>query len=474
VIPYQLPLLLWIPIGTLIMMQRNSARGVVLNYLLATMILPAGVSINLSMLPAINSTSAATIAAILGTVLFHPQAIISFRLRWFDVLVGVLLCFAVTTSVVNGFGVYDGLSNAFADVLFAFATLFILRMHITTPQRLRSALLVLVWCSVAYLPFVIYEFRMSPQIHRMLYGYFQHVFAQHYRFGFWRPTVCFPHGLVLGRFYALTAFLALMPLRGVLARQVPFGQWLFLAPGLGLLLSVSFGPWLLFVLFCGSYMLFKRRPRVLMVAPAVAFFLLALTFAGQNALHWTVGLAANVSAERAESLKYRLDAIEEYRSNIVSRPVFGWGGWGNGRIAGRATDSAFLIRSLSRGLVGAGILYLYYVLYLRAAVDACRRARGTPIENDLAAIVCIVAWAIALESIDQGMGVGVGECMAAGVALQGYLKANPNAFKKRVSSTRRGTAEPPPPYGRRPVHAARMAYRARSAEGGESAPGAET
>ena len=59
---------------------------------------------------------------------------------------------------------------------------------------------------------------MSPQIHRTLYGYFQHVFVQFERGGYWRPVVCFNHALDLGRFFAFAAFLAALPMRKELAR----------------------------------------------------------------------------------------------------------------------------------------------------------------------------------------------------------------------------------------------------------------
>ncbi len=62
---------------------------------------------------------------------------------------------------------------------------------------------------VAYLPFVWYEIRMSPQLHTMLYGFFQHTFGQHLRYGGFRPIVFMQHGLMVGLWMAAASLAGL-------------------------------------------------------------------------------------------------------------------------------------------------------------------------------------------------------------------------------------------------------------------------
>lgn len=42
---------------------------------------------------------------------------------------------------------------------------------------------------------MLYEVRLSPQLHRIFYGYFPHSFAQQVRGGGFRPVVFLQHGL---------------------------------------------------------------------------------------------------------------------------------------------------------------------------------------------------------------------------------------------------------------------------------------
>ncbi len=469
-IPFELALVGWLVFGTLLMIQRDNAKALTLNYVLANMILPSAVEIDVPILPALNKTSVVIASGFIGTIIFHPQVFNRLRLRWFDLLVPLVFCCTIMTSVRNGFGLYDGLSNMLDDLVYTAFGYALMRMHISSPRALRSMLTTTVWCSVAYVPFALWEFRMSPQIHSTLYGYFQHVFAQHYRNGLWRPVVCFSHALALGRFFALCAFLALFPLRKHLARQMPFGQWAFLAPLLGVVISMSFSPMLLFAGYSGMYILCTRMKAVWInwAFPIVAYVFIAMIFLGSNPLSWTVDLFASISVERAESLQYRIDALEEYRENIVQKPIFGWGGWGSGRITGRATDSAILIRSLSKGIFGACLMYAFYFFHIAVAQDLARRTRGTPIGPECLAMAVVIPLAISLNSIDQGMGPQVGFMMAAAISLQvAVRRAGPLAF-----ATRRQQNVVAPVAMHRPARAVRMTLRAREArnKGDESWP----
>lgn len=470
-IPYQLAILSWLVIGTLIMMQRDGARAVTLNFMLAVMVLPSGVAIDLPVIPGLYKTSVALVSALIGTILFHPHVISRLRFRWYDALILVIFAFTILTSLTNGYGLYDGISSFIDDFLYIAVLFSLFRMHVATPRDLRSMLLTFVWCSVFYLPFAVWEFRMSPQIHTTLYGFFQHVFAQHYRYGFWRPVVCFHHALSLGRFFAFCAFLAMLPLRNALARQVPFGRWVFLAPLLGTFLSMSFSPVLMFFAYSGLYLVCRKGKFLwaIYVAPVLAYIVVTLIFLGMNPMNLAVDFFAAISENRAASLQYRIDAWEEYRENIVQNPVFGWGGWGAGRITGRATDSAFLIRSLSKGIVGASILYLFYFIHLSVAKDMVRRARGAPFFGDCLAIACIAPMALALNSIDQGIGQQTAFVFAVITSVHMYLV---RAGTMRFAAARTMPTAPEQRSHRpmhRPARAARMALRAKRArDRGES------
>jgi hypothetical protein len=420
-IPPEIALASWLVVGTFLMAGKDGAKGFSLNMLLALMVLPAGFELNLPFMPRLGRFDMAIFSAVAGTVLFHAHTLSRFRPRWFDGIIVVVLVMTVSTSVVNGHGFYDGIVNAFNDTMAFVISFFLFRIYLGTPKGFRTFLVVLVWCSVVYTPLALWEWRMSPQIHTTLYGYFQHSFLQHARWGFYRPVICFGHGLQLGRFFAFAAFLALFPLRDVFRKQVTGGQWLFLVPMAGLALSMSFSPYMLFAGLCVMYVLMRRALWLGYVLPGVAAVYVFIVFMGYNPLYGMVDLFASVSVDRAESFRYRLDALNEYRVNILQQPILGWGGWGNGRITGRATDSVFLTRALSRGLVGAALLYSYYFIMLHVVLKTARLARGTPIANDVLSIAALLPFGIALCSVDSGLDLHVVMLGAGAIGLQQYL-----------------------------------------------------
>ena len=62
----------------------------------------------------------------------------------------------------------------------------------------------MVIAAVIYVPFALFEIRMSPVLHSWLYGYSQHPdFLQTLRGGGFRPMVFMVHGLALARFFLL-------------------------------------------------------------------------------------------------------------------------------------------------------------------------------------------------------------------------------------------------------------------------------
>ena len=54
-----------------------------------------------------------------------------------------------------------------------------------------------------YVPLCLFEVRMSPQLHNMVYGFAQHSFGQTVRGGGWRPMVFMQHGLAVGLFMSV-------------------------------------------------------------------------------------------------------------------------------------------------------------------------------------------------------------------------------------------------------------------------------
>ena len=87
-------------------------------------------------------------------------------------------------------------------------------------EHVQGPLLVLAGAGLIYSLFILFELRMSPNLHRWIYGFGQHGFSQHIRWGGYRPMVFMAAGLAVALFItnALMAAGALTRLRRPILR----------------------------------------------------------------------------------------------------------------------------------------------------------------------------------------------------------------------------------------------------------------
>jgi hypothetical protein len=433
-IPYEYVLLAYIPFAALLMLDRNSARGFSLAYILALVLLPSTSNpvtdsglgiISMPAVPDLDKGNVPTIGILLGTILFCPERFDRFRVSSLDFLLLVVMQFHFITSYLNGFGAYDGVSQVMKFSLNFVAIVFLARIHIGTPAGLRMFLLCLTLTAAACAPFAMWEFRFSPQIHTEVYGYFQHVFQQHMRGGFFRPILAFTHGLVLARFFAFTAFLALFPMRGDLDRLLgPVGRYLFVLPLIGLLVSMSLGPYMIFGLLCVGWFVLQRYRWAYFALPVLGFLWLFAFFVDIEIGFGSVHRFLGVSTERAQSLEYRLLALSEYKDTILARPGFGWGGWNSGR-TGRATDSFALIEFLTHGLMGGLVFFAWWFGVLTVAHRVKDIAYGTQLGARARAVTLMACIGLVVSVIDSALDTYLVILLSSLVSIYGWLITNP-------------------------------------------------
>src|SRR4030095_5953929 len=118
-------------------------------------------------------------------------------LLWADALALIWCTCPLASSYSNNLGLYDGVSAMIARGIQWGIPYFVGRVYFKTLPELRELGAWLFGAGVMYSLLCLYEIRMSPCLHKMLYGYHQHVFAETRRFGGWRPMVFMHHGLML-------------------------------------------------------------------------------------------------------------------------------------------------------------------------------------------------------------------------------------------------------------------------------------
>jgi O-antigen ligase len=331
------------------------------------------------------------------------------RPRWLDLAV-VLWCAApFAASLTNGLGAWDGTQASF-EIVASWALPYLLgRVYLGDASGIGELALGLVLAALAYVPLCLWEIRMSPQLHGVLYGFSTiGFFGQAVRFGGYRPNVFLSHGLMLAMFMATSTLVAwwLWRTRAVRAvRGVPLG-WIVLLLLVTTVLSKSTGAILLLAI--GLAVLEATRwPGASVVVAAL--LLLAPAFCGARLAGWTeanlVSLAERyINAERAQSLAYRVNQENALVAKALQKPWFGWGRWGRARIYdedGRdvsVTDSLWVLALGSSGVVG--LVGLGAVLLL-PGLALLRRSGARRWADPRLAAAAGLAVALALAAIDS-------------------------------------------------------------------------
>src|SRR5260370_24213231 len=104
---------------------------------------------------------------------------------FFNVVIGLQLCFRLlalpilvwccvstfVSAITNGLGFYDALSAVIANMLIWGVPYLLGRMYFGSVEGLRELAIGLMIGALAYVPFCLYEVRMSPQLHAKIYGF---------------------------------------------------------------------------------------------------------------------------------------------------------------------------------------------------------------------------------------------------------------------------------------------------------------
>jgi tetratricopeptide (TPR) repeat protein len=339
-------------------------------------------AIEISGLPDLSKVTAAAVGCMLGTLVFGFDRLLSFRPRWFDLPMFMWCLCGIGSSLANGLGLYDGLSDALAYTLLWGLPYLVGRIYFGTPEDLRYFSVAMVIGGLIYVPPCVLEMRISPQLLRILYGHSPFL-AQ--RLGGYRPQVFFFTGLECGLWMAAAALA---------------GWWLWYRGGLQRIGTTPFGSVLLPILtataiFCrstGAIALlafimivlwvsdrFKTRlllAVLLLSGPLYVGVRVTQLWNGRSAVDLS---AALVGADRAQSLEWRFMCEDLLMKKALQKPIFGWGGWGRNLVffgedepgssstpvdkrQNVPTDGLWIIILGAKGYVGLGLFYLCFAL----------------------------------------------------------------------------------------------------------------
>jgi hypothetical protein len=411
-----LALLTVVPLSALAFALLRPTLATALVLVFGVAFLPEQVAFDASGLPPLSKLTLTSLCVLVGALVTAPERLLKGRVAggyaWLSVLA---LAGAVGTVFTNrdplsfgstalpALGPRDVISEMVDVTLSILVPFFIGRALYRTREDLADLYRVLVACAVVYVPLILIELRMSPQLHNWVYGFAQHSFAQTVRGSGYRPMVFMAHGIALAMlvFSALVAAIAVGKERRTLF-GVPTPAW-----GVGLLLVLVLVKSVGAIAYAVAVVLLVAfaRPRVQFVAALALGLVVALypvtrhtgVFPSKTLVDWS----AHVGQERAQSLAFRFENEDALLVRAQQRLTFGWGGFGRNRVwddSGRdvsVTDGAWILVLGMNGVVG---FIARFGLVLAPLWAAWRARRWLPREQHGA--LAVGALLVAFNAVD--------------------------------------------------------------------------
>jgi hypothetical protein len=326
-------------------------------------------------LPVVKFSKSNTIgyALLLGSLVFDRRRWATVYPRWFDVPMALWCAAPLLATIVNGLGPYGGLYESATvtlnQLLVWGVPYWFGRLYFGSRDGLQALAAAVMLGGLAYVPLCLFEQNFGPELHRWLYGYYQHDVKQAIRGSGFRPMVFMEHGLAVA-FWMMTASLTAFWLwhEGTYRAFSYHPRRRAVTMGLVVLVLVvttvlcrSAGAIVLGVVG-GTALVIARRFRV--VLPLVVLIAVPPLYLAARATDtWTGHEPAAVwaeyfGAERAESLDFRLKQEAQLLDRAREKAIFGWGLSGKWRIEGRrgedvtVSDSLWIITFATTGAFG--------------------------------------------------------------------------------------------------------------------------
>lgn len=340
-------LLSWPLIVAMLLSKKSVPVAIIAAIIAGYLLLPEQIAFDLPVLPALEKDTIPTLSLLLLLGLGLGQARAKMLEGWLPgdsvarIFLALLVFGAFFTVITNGdpliYGrlFLPGLSvyDAFATILGYLMTLlpfFLARKYLAYPEHNRTLIVAFVVAGMCYSLLALYEVRMSPQLSRMIYGFFPHSWLQHIRGDGFRPIVFLQHGLWVSIFFTCTVLAAAgaarLSTQAERAKYYAACGWLLMT----LFLTKSLGAFAIALLLLPCMILLRPRLQIIICAGFAMMVMIypALRMSDFIPIDLAVSLAESINPDRAGSLQFRLDNEDLLLERARERPIFGWAGWG--------------------------------------------------------------------------------------------------------------------------------------------------
>lgn len=362
-----LVLIVWPIISIQLFAKLNSVQAFIITVVGGYLILPVRVNIDFPLIPALDKSSIVGISLLIGCrfvkklpVNLIPPEGIERKLVLIYLLIPIFTTITNQEIVFNGawwtagLTPYDMVSAIIANYLYLIPL--ILGVQVLNSQYAQEQLFKIITVSaLIYSVFILFEVRMSPQLHNWIYGFFPHSFAQQMRDGGFRAVVFLGHGLLVSIFLviAIGSVAALWKNKNKQLFGVPI-IYILLYFIVVLILQKSLGALLLGIMIFMSVLLFSSRLIALLSLSLITIVILYPSLSLFNIFpqQGIVELAQSIDPERSHSLNFRFYHENALLEHARHKILFGWGGWGRGMLYDSIPDGQWIITLGTYGTVG--------------------------------------------------------------------------------------------------------------------------
>jgi hypothetical protein len=332
------------------------------------LLLPVKVEIDFPMVPPFDKSSISVLSALFCLRFVTKQRIRLLPVTRAEKLLTILLLVVPIITVYNNqesVTRIDGLflagltyHDAASDIIRRYLLLIPFIIGVLIVRSLEDQVSIFKLATIAGLAYtlpILFEVRMSPQLHDWIYGFFPSDFGQQKRYGGFRPVVFLGHGLEVAIFMVISlATAAALWREKIMIRNfsnTAIVVFLFAI----LVLCKSAGALILGVLLLIAFRVLKYKLQMTGAISVISLFLLypLLTIGDmiphQALLDWISG----IDPERSESLQFRFYHEAGLVEHAREKLYFGWGGWGRNELTSKTvTDGAWIIFLGRYGLIG--------------------------------------------------------------------------------------------------------------------------
>lgn len=363
-----------------------------------------------------DKMTATAIGVLIAIKVYDPERLENTSIHPVDIPMILWIISGFVASVTNGIGVKDGLQESFNTFTIWGIPYMAGRLYFTNADSIKLLCRSIFAAGLIYIPFVFFELVMSPQAHRIVYGYMQHSFAQVMRGDGYRPMVFMAHGIMLGTWMCMAALVGLWcTYTKVFPKKMWYSPTILLAfVLLGAAVSCkSSGAVGLCIIGLLALMVTAKVKfailvwAMLMIPPAYIGTRATGYWDGQNLCDL---ITEKFSADRASSLQFRFDNENILVEKALERPLFGWGGWGRSRVYDEetgedlsTTDGFWIITLGTRGYFGLFSVTLAMILPTLLFLLKCPARKWGKPEFAPTAVLCIIPLLFMIDSLLNAM-----------------------------------------------------------------------